>query len=80
MSNRQLFPHFICRVAGVPVGGLEDLAAVESVASYRALRDARYSGLSLGNRTPSFELAIILSFVQKENTARAGKPKRPLPA
>src|SRR4051794_20715803 len=58
MSDRQLFPHFICRVAGVPVGGLEDLAAVESVASYRALRDARYSGLSLGNRTPSFELAI----------------------
>ncbi|HEX4962217.1 MAG TPA: lantibiotic dehydratase [Thermoanaerobaculia bacterium] len=39
MTDHQLFPHFICRVAGVPVGGLEDLAAVESVASYRALQE-----------------------------------------
>src|SRR3954447_4162610 len=39
MTDRQLFPHFICRVAGVPAGGLEDLAAVESVTSCRALRE-----------------------------------------
>ena len=39
MTNSQFFPHFVCRVAGVPVGGLEDLVAVESVASYRALRE-----------------------------------------
>lgn len=39
MTDSQFFPHFICRVAGVPVGGLEDLAAAESVASYRALRE-----------------------------------------
>lgn len=40
MTDSQLFPHFVCRVAGVPVGGLEDLAAVESVAFYRALRES----------------------------------------
>lgn len=40
MTDSQLFPHFVCRVAGLPVGGLEDLAAVESVASYRALRES----------------------------------------
>jgi lantibiotic biosynthesis protein len=39
MTDRQLFPHFVCRVAGVFVGGLEDLAAVESMASCRALRE-----------------------------------------
>lgn len=39
MTDGQLFPHFVCRVAGVPVGGLEDLAAVESMAAYRALRE-----------------------------------------
>ncbi len=39
MTDSQLFPHFVCRVAGVPVGGLEDLAATESVTSYRALRE-----------------------------------------
>ena len=38
MTDSQFFPHFICRVAGVPVGGLEDLAAAESVASCRASR------------------------------------------
>jgi hypothetical protein len=40
MTDSQLFPHFICRVAGVPAGGLEDLAAVESVASSRSLRES----------------------------------------
>src|SRR6185312_13355457 len=40
MTDSQLFPHFVCRVAGVPVGGLEDLTAVESVAFYRALRES----------------------------------------
>ena len=40
MTDRQLFPHFVCRVAGVPVGALEDLAAVESVASCLALRES----------------------------------------
>ncbi|HSG38890.1 MAG TPA: lantibiotic dehydratase [Thermoanaerobaculia bacterium] len=40
MTGSQFFPHFICRVAGVPAGGLEDLAAVESVASCRALRES----------------------------------------
>jgi hypothetical protein len=40
MTDRQFFPHFICRVAGVPAGGLEDLAAVESVASCRALQES----------------------------------------
>lgn len=39
MTKSQFFPHFICRVAGVPAGGLEDLVAVESVASCRALRE-----------------------------------------
>src|SRR3954462_13693229 len=39
MTDSQLFPHFVCRVAGVPVGGLEDLVAAESVTSYRALRE-----------------------------------------
>ena len=39
MTDSQLFPHFVCRVAGVPVGGLEDLAAAESVTTYRALRE-----------------------------------------
>lgn len=39
MTDRQFFPHFVCRVAGVPAGGLEDLAAVESVASCRVLRE-----------------------------------------
>lgn len=39
MTDRQFFPHFVCRVAGVPVGGLEDLVAVESVTSSRALRE-----------------------------------------
>ena len=40
MTDSQFFPHFICRVAGVPVGGLEDLVAVESVTSCRALRES----------------------------------------
>jgi len=40
MTDRQFFPHFVCRVAGVPAGALEDLAAVESVASCRALRES----------------------------------------
>jgi hypothetical protein len=40
MTDRQFFPHFICRVAGVPAGGLEDLVAVESVAACRALRES----------------------------------------
>jgi hypothetical protein len=35
----QFFPHVVCRVAGLPAGGLEDLVAVESVASCRALRE-----------------------------------------
>src|SRR5262245_37518530 len=39
MTDPRFFPHFVCRVAGVPVGGLEDLAAVESLASCRALRE-----------------------------------------
>lgn len=39
MTESRFFPHFVCRVAGVPAGGLEDLAAVESVASYGALRE-----------------------------------------
>lgn len=38
MTDRQFFPHFVCRVAGVPAGGLEDLVAVESVAFSHALR------------------------------------------
>jgi hypothetical protein len=40
MTDSQFFPHFVCRVAGVPVGALEDLAAMESVDSYRALRES----------------------------------------
>ena len=40
MTDRQFFPHFVCRVAGVPAGALEDLAAVESVASCRALLES----------------------------------------
>ena len=40
MTDRQLFPHFVCRVAGVPVSILEDLVAVESMASWRALRES----------------------------------------
>lgn len=39
MTDRRLFPHFVCRVARVPAGGLDDLVAVESVTSYRALRE-----------------------------------------
>lgn len=39
MTGGQLFPHFVCRVAGVPAGGLEELAATESVAWCRALRE-----------------------------------------
>ena len=40
MTDSQFFPYLVCRVAGVPVGGLEALAAVESVASCRALRES----------------------------------------
>ena len=39
MTDHQFFPHFVCRVAGVPAGGLEELVAAESVTSYRALRE-----------------------------------------
>ena len=39
MTDPQFFPHFVCRVAGVPAGGLEELAAAESVTCYRALRE-----------------------------------------
>ncbi|HKV07426.1 MAG TPA: lantibiotic dehydratase, partial [Thermoanaerobaculia bacterium] len=39
MTDHQIFPHFVCRVAGVPAGGLEEMAAAESMASCRALRE-----------------------------------------
>jgi lantibiotic biosynthesis protein len=40
MTDCQFFPHFVCRVAGVPAGSLEDLAAVEAVAFCRALQES----------------------------------------
>src|SRR6186997_729170 len=39
MTDSQFFPHFVCRVAGVPASSLEELVAAESVTCYRALRE-----------------------------------------
>jgi hypothetical protein len=56
MTDSQLFPHFVCRVAGVPVGGLDDLVAVESIASCRALRE---SEAELGRLRDSLSEALF---------------------
>lgn len=39
MTGCQFFPHFVCRVAGIPTDSLEDLVAAESVTFYSALRE-----------------------------------------